>query len=228
MRARLREERCVPELAEREEDEGEEEPEEDVRARGAEDRLRGDLAVVRDPAQGHGKGRAHEEADRNEIGDAEDRRRGHEEHEGRQGDADSYERPVPGLHALAGLRVADRDDQRRGREEDAGHRAPASVRHELDDEEVRQQEDEQARVAVQRSHNGFAFHAHRAYLGARAALPPVRPPGRRRARNRRFRRRRGRRPRPRAGPARRAGRGASAARRRARPPRSGRTARRRG
>ena len=67
---------------------------------------------------------------------------------------------MPRLEPFAGVRIADRDDERGDREEDARDCAPARVRHELDDEEVGEQEDEQARVAVHRADDILPIQAH--------------------------------------------------------------------
>ena len=64
---------------------------------------------------------------------------------------------------MPGLGIADRDDERKRGEQRAADRAPARVVHELEQEEVRQQQHEQARVAVEEAND----------VPPRHGLPPL-------------------------------------------------------
>ena len=69
--------------------------------------------------------------------------------ERREGDARADLQPVAAAEPVTGLRVADRDDQRGRGEQGASESAPALVLDELEQEEIRQQKGEEARVAVE-------------------------------------------------------------------------------
>ena len=73
--------------------------------------------------------------------------------------------PMASADRFARGRIADRDDQRQRGEERAADRPPARVVDELEQEEVREEKDEQARVAIEESEEvvpggGAEPHSH--------------------------------------------------------------------
>jgi hypothetical protein len=105
--------------------------------------------VVEHTVDGDRQGRRHEEAGREEIRQRQELCRVHEEDDRRERDArDDLDR-LPPRDAVPRVRVADRDDERERGEDRAPDRAPARVVDDLEQKEVREQQDEQARVAVQ-------------------------------------------------------------------------------
>ena len=71
-----------------------------------------------------------------------------EQHERRQHDAGEDRQPLALVDGLARIGVADRDDEGDGCEQRASDRTPAWVVDDLEQEEVREQQHEQALVAV--------------------------------------------------------------------------------
>ena len=87
MHACLREEGDVAKVGRREEHEGEQEPDEHVGTERAENRLVGDPLVVQHADERDRQGRGHEERNRQQVGEADDRARVDEEHERREENA---------------------------------------------------------------------------------------------------------------------------------------------
>ena len=112
------------------------------------DRLVRDAAVAQDADERHGQRRGDEERHRQQVGQPDERLRVDEEHERREHDAREDRQPLALVDRLAGVGVADRDDERDGGEERAADRAPARVVDHLEQEEVREEQHEQAVVAV--------------------------------------------------------------------------------
>src|SRR5262245_51265860 len=105
MGAGLREEGRIAELADREIDEAEHQPEEDEAAEGAENGLRGDATMVDDPEQGDRQRRGDEQGDREQVDEAEDRRRVDEEEDAGETDAGDDRQRLRAVDRVAVLRV---------------------------------------------------------------------------------------------------------------------------
>jgi hypothetical protein len=152
VRPGLREE-VAAEVVHREIEEREQQPEQDVRAECAEHRLVCHAPVLEDAREGHRQGRRHEQRHRQQVRQPDDRRRVEDQHERRERDAARDRDHVPASDGAAGVGIADRDDERERRQQRAPDGAPAAVVHQFEQEEVRDQEREQHRVAVERPHD---------------------------------------------------------------------------
>ena len=118
-------------------------------------------AVLEDARDRHRQGRGDQQRDGQQVDQPHHRVGGDEEHDRRQRHAGADRDPVAALDPVAGRRVGDGHDQRRGRQDRAPQRAPPLVVHQLQQQEVRQEQREQAGVAVEKANDVRAGRASR-------------------------------------------------------------------
>ena len=159
----LGEERAV-QLVHRQVHEREQQAEQHVRAERAEHRLVGDLPLAQDAAERDGQRGRHEQRDRQQIGQADQRGAADEQDDRREHRARPDQHPVAAGDLVPGLGIADRDEQRRGSEQRATGRAPARIVDDLEQQEVREQQRQQARVAVDEADDVAALGRRRCVL----------------------------------------------------------------
>src|SRR3954452_1385609 len=142
VRALLRKERTLGEGCHGDEDEGEEQRDEDEDADRAENRLETDVTMVQDARERHRQRRRHEERRGQQVRQTEEPLRRREEEDAGESDSHGDRNHVRPADAVTGLPIADRHDESRRREQRAPDRAPPEVVDELEQEDVREQEQE--------------------------------------------------------------------------------------
>src|SRR5215211_3537049 len=146
---RLHEERPFAELVYGQVEEREQEPDQHVRTERPEHGLVGHTLMTQDAADRHRQRGRHEQGDRKQVREADELRRVDEEHDRRERDCCNDRHGLPTVDRGSGLGIADRDEERDRREDRAADRPPTGVVQELQQEEVREQQHQQARVAVE-------------------------------------------------------------------------------
>jgi len=104
--------------------------------------------VSQDSTQRHRQGRGDQEHGGQQVDEAHHGRRVDDEHQWGERDTSRDLECVPSRDPVPGVRIADRDDERERRQQRASDRPPTRVGDQLEQEEVRQQQDEEAGVAV--------------------------------------------------------------------------------
>src|SRR3954451_12163545 len=170
VRSCLLKEGVAADSVDRQVDETEHQPYEHEDADRPENRLGGDLPVGEHTRDGHRQRGRNEQHDRDQVAEADEPVRGREEQKQRQPDGDHDQHPVALADRMASGRLADRDHERGRAQQRAPDRTPTATVDELEQEEVRKQQDEQACVAVQ---DPQRLLAHRSTTFCPAALQPA-------------------------------------------------------